>query len=131
MRIDCGNGPPAPGTSRAKRRRKPPAQAHSHALRQYLTVREAAFLLQRSEMQTRRMLEAGQLVTLADARTADGRRKRYVCKNSVVAALPAADVHVRRAVLAAILAGRFKVPAPATRWGAPVPLGAAVEALRG
>jgi excisionase family DNA binding protein len=99
-------------------------------MRQSLTVREAAFLLQVPEMVIRRMIERGTLDLLGDRRTADGRRHCRICPSSVRAALPAGSCRQQRVLIALILAGRFVVPAPATRWGAPFPLERALEAIR-
>lgn len=81
-------------------------------------------------MVVRRMVERGALALLGERRTADGRRHCRICPSSVCAALPAGSCRQQRELLALILAGRFVVPAPASRWGAPYPLERALEAIR-
>jgi len=92
-------------------------------MRTFLTVREAAFLLQRSEMAVRRMVDAGHLRCLGGWETASGKQRRRLSPESVRQHFPnAGSGDLRRLTLAAILAGRLSVPAPAHRWGAPMPL---------
>jgi len=99
-------------------------------MRTFLTVREAAFLLQRSEMAIRRMIDAGQLRSLGDWETESGRQRRRLSPESVRQHFPNDGSHeFRRLALGAILAGRLRVPPPAGRWGAPVPLQNVVDLL--
>jgi len=99
-------------------------------MRTFLTVRETAFLLQRSEMIVRRMIVAGQLQCLGDWETVDGRRRQRLSPESVREHFPNdGSYELRRLAMGTILAGRLKVPAPAGRWGAPVPLNDVVDAL--
>jgi hypothetical protein len=99
-------------------------------MRTFLTVREAAFLLQRSEMAVRRMIDAGQLRSLGDWETESGRQRRRLSPESVRQHFPNdGSRELRRLALGAILAGRLRVPAPAGRWGAPVLLHDVVDLL--
>ncbi|HLI10872.1 MAG TPA: hypothetical protein VKY65_04670 [Alphaproteobacteria bacterium] len=117
--------------SEAKNRIRGRGPAHTRGVvRQFLTVREASFLLQEPEMVVRRRLERGTLSLLGERRTADGRRHCRVCAASLREALPTQLRGQRLLLLSLILAGRFVVPAPAGRWGAPYPLERALEAIR-
>jgi len=99
-------------------------------MRTFLTVREAAFLLQRSEMAVRRMVDGRQLHCLGDWETACGRRRRWLSPESVRQHFPNdGSRELRRLALGAILAGRLRVPAPAGRWGGPAPLQDVVDLL--
>lgn len=99
-------------------------------MRTFLTARETAFLLQRSEMVVRRMVDAGQLRCLGDWETATGRRRRRLSPESVREHFPDdGSRELRRLAMGAILAGRLNVPAPAGRWGAPAPLQDVVDLL--
>ena len=91
-------------------------------MREALTVRETAFLLQTSEMAVRRMIAGGWLMLVGERRTADGRRFCQVSPESAQAHFSPAKPQLLRLIMGAILAGRFGVPAPATRWGTPAPL---------
>ena len=92
-------------------------------MRTFLTVREAAFLLQRTEMAVRRMVDAGQVRCLGDWETTGGRRRRCLSPESVRAHFPNdRSRELRRLAMGAILTGRLSAPAPATRWGAPASL---------
>jgi len=83
-------------------------------------------------MAIRRMAASGRLVLLGDWPTADGRRRCRISPVSVRDAFPAdGSERLRRLLMGAILAGRFGVPTPASRWAAPLPLEAAAEVLRG
>jgi len=98
--------------------------------RTFLTVREAAFLLQRSEAVVRRMLGAGELRCFGEWETADGRQRRRLSPESVREHFPIdRSGELQRLAMGAILAGRLRVPAPAERWGAPAPLGGVVNPL--
>lgn len=89
-------------------------------------------LLQRPEMAVRRLVDGGRLARVGDRRTADGRRHCRINPSSVVELFPAdGSERLRRLFMGAILAGRFVVPAPSSRWGAPMSLQAAAEMLRG
>jgi excisionase family DNA binding protein len=93
-----------------------------------LTVREAAFLLQLPEMKVRRMIECGAIRRVGDGRTADGRRRQWIDPESVRELFPDdGSYRLPRFVLGAILAGRFVVPAPPSRWASPWPLSVAVD----
>lgn len=95
-----------------------------------LTVREVAFLLQLPEMKVRRMIERGAIRRVGDSRTADGRTRQWIDPESVRELFPNDGSYLlRRQLLGAILAGRFVVPAPRTRWAAPQPLSVAVDEL--
>src|SRR5712692_8466902 len=99
-------------------------------MRTCLTVREAAFLLQRSEMAVRRMIDAEELRCLGDWETIDGRSRRRLSPDSVREHFPRdGSYQLRRLAMGAILAGRLQVPAPPGRWGAPAPLEFAVDRL--
>src|SRR5205814_932502 len=99
-------------------------------MRTFLTVREAAFLLQRPEMAVRRMVGAGELRCLGDWDTANGRRRRRLSPESVREHFPLdGSRELRRLAMGAILAGRITVPAPPGRWGAPAPLQDVVDLL--
>jgi hypothetical protein len=99
-------------------------------VRTHLTVRETAFLLQASEMVVRRMIDAGELRCVGGWATADGRMRRRVSPKSVLEHFPSDGSHrLRRLTMGAILAGRFKVPPPESRWGPPAPLGVVVDML--
>jgi hypothetical protein len=99
-------------------------------MRAFLTVREAAFLLQRPEMAVRRMIDAGRLATVGDWQTADGRCRQRLSPESVRAQFPSdGSYELRRLAMGAILAGRLKAPAPASRWGAPASLEHVVDML--
>jgi hypothetical protein len=100
-------------------------------MRSALTVREASFLLQRPEMVIRRMADSGTLVLVGERTTSDGRRRCFLSPASVREAFPNDGAErLRRFLLVAILAGRFRVPPPSSRWGTPLPLEAAAEAIR-
>ena len=91
-------------------------------MRAFLTVREAGFLLQRPEMAVRRMIDTGRLETVGDWQTADGRCRQRLSPESVRVQFPDdGSYELRRLAMGAILAGRLKPPAPASRWGAPAP----------
>lgn len=97
-----------------------------------LTVRQASLLLQRPEMAVRRMIDDGRLRLVGDWETSDGRRRCRISPASVQEHFPTdGSERLRRLIMGAILAGRFAVPAPASRWGAPLSLDAAAEAIRG
>ena len=99
-------------------------------MRTFLTVREAAFLLQRPEMAVRRMVDSGELRCLGDWETADGRQRRRLSPESVGEHFPTdGSRELRRLAMGAILAGRLTVPPPAGRWGAPAPLRDVVDLL--
>lgn len=99
-------------------------------MRTFLTVREAAFLLQRPEMIVRRMVESGQLRCLGEWQMRDGRRRRRLSPESVREHFPKDGSRaLRRLAMGAILAGRLRVPVPPGRWGAPVPLQDFVDLL--
>lgn len=75
-----------------------------------LSVRQAAFVLQRSEMQTRRLIDRGVLACVGERRTSDGRQLRRISVESVEQALPQdGSARFRGLVIGVILAGRFKV----------------------
>jgi hypothetical protein len=93
-------------------------------------VREAAFLLQVSEMKARRLIDAGQLHCLGDWKTKDGRSRRRLSPESVREHMPSdRSYELRRRAMGAILAGRLRVEAPKDRWGPPAPLSTAVDGL--
>lgn len=78
-----------------------------------LTVREAAFLLQLTEMKVRRMIGCAAIRCVGGGRTADGRTRQWIDPESVRELFPDdGSYRLRRLVLGAILAGRFVVPAP-------------------
>ena len=98
--------------------------------RTFLTVREAAFLLQRPEMMVRRMIDSGQLRCLGDWQSTDGKRRRRLSPESVREHFPKdGSRELRRLAMGAMLAGRLTVPTPASRWGAPAPLQDVVDLL--
>jgi hypothetical protein len=57
-------------------------------MRTFLTVRETAFLLQRSEMAVRRMIEANQLRCLGNWETVNGSSRRRLSPDSVSEPFP-------------------------------------------
>ena len=104
----------------------------TRAVRTFLTVREAAFLLQASEMTVRRRVASGALALAGQWATADGRQRCRVSPESLTANFPADGTYrLRRLLLGAILSGRLVVPTAASRWGTPASLETAAEALRG
>lgn len=118
-----------------ERRSHPPNTAGTHKdvhvrCQTFLTVREAAFLLQRPEMMVRRMVDSGQLRCLGDWQTTDGKRRRRLSPETVREHFPKdGSRELRRLAMGAMLAGRLTVPAPASRWGAPAPLQDVVDLL--
>jgi excisionase family DNA binding protein len=80
-----------------------------------LTIREAAWLLSRTESQVRRLIHAGRLRYTV--------RPTRLCGGSV-RALFADDAlrPIREAALTAILEGRVHVPAPSIRYARPLPI---------
>jgi hypothetical protein len=99
-------------------------------VRTHLTVRETAFLVQASEMVVRRMIDADELRCVGGWQTVNGRARRYLSPESVRAHFPNdGSYQLRRLTMGAILAGRFKVPPPESRWGPPAPLSIIVEVL--
>lgn len=76
------------------------------------------------------MIERGLLGCLGAWETSDGRERRRVDPETVIALLPDdGSFKLRRLTIGAILAGRFVVPPVAERWGLPAPLSAAVDFL--
>jgi hypothetical protein len=80
-----------------------------------LSVREAAWLLGRSEPQVRRLLQAGVLaVAVAPAR---------ISPESLDALFPRDEyLGLREAALEAILTGHLEAPRPETRYARPAPI---------
>lgn len=80
-----------------------------------LSIREAGWLLSRSESQIRRLIQAG---TLAYAV-----QPTRLCAKGVRALFPNDHLYpVRDAALAAVLEGRVRVPVPGTRYARPLPI---------
>lgn len=99
-------------------------------MRGFLTVRETAFLLQKSEMVIRRMIDTSQLACLGEWETSDGRARRRISPESIREHFPDdGSYQLRRLAMGAILAGRFTVSAPANRWGPPAPLSIVVDVV--
>jgi hypothetical protein len=80
-----------------------------------VSIREAGWLLGKSEPQVRRLLRAGQLeLAVPPAR---------ITPASVAALFPTDEYQsLRQAAMTAILECRIKVPAPATRYARPAPI---------
>jgi hypothetical protein len=80
-----------------------------------VSVREAGWLLSRSESQVRRLVQAGTLVyAVCPTR---------LCTESVSGLFSNDALRpIREAALTAVLEGRARVPAPATRYAKPVPI---------
>jgi hypothetical protein len=89
-------------------------------MRSSVSVREAAFVLQQTEMIVRRR---------DDLHRVPGHRVRFDAE-SVRAALGRSTDDLAKLALDAIVAGWFRVPAPSTRWGAPASLSIFSEAIR-
>jgi hypothetical protein len=80
-----------------------------------VTIREAGWLLTRSEPQVRRLVRVGKLVFAV--------RPTRLTVESVSALFPDDALRpIRDAALASILQGRMRAPAPATRYARPVPI---------
>ncbi len=80
-----------------------------------VTVREAGWLLAKSEGQVRRLLHAGDLeYAVRPTRITSASVQAHFAQDSL---LP-----LRVAALLAVLEGRARVPAPATRYARPLPI---------
>jgi hypothetical protein len=80
-----------------------------------VTIREAGWLLTRSEPQVRRLMQADKLVYAV--------RPTRLTVESVANLFPDDALRpIRKAALAAILQGRVRAPAPSTRYARPVPI---------
>lgn len=80
-----------------------------------VTIREAGWLLTRSESQVRRLVHAGKLVYAV--------RPTRLCVESLRSFFPDDALRpIREAALAAVLEGRVRVLTPTTRYAKPVPI---------
>jgi hypothetical protein len=80
-----------------------------------VTIREAGWLLSRTESQVRRLVQTGKLVYAV--------RPTRLSVESVSNRFPDDALRpIREAALAAILQGRVRVPAPIARYARPVPI---------
>jgi hypothetical protein len=80
-----------------------------------VTIREAGWLLTRSESRVRRLVQKGKLVYAV--------RPTRLTVESVSSRFPDDALRpIREAALAAILQGRMRTPAPITRYARPVPI---------
>jgi hypothetical protein len=80
-----------------------------------VSVREAGWILSRSESQVRRFLQTGRLVYAV--------RPTRLCADSVRALFPDDGLRpIREAALTAVAEGVVRAPAPATRYARPVPI---------
>lgn len=89
-----------------------------------VTIREAGWLLTRSESQVRRLVQTGKLVYAV--------RPTRLTVESVCGLFPDdASRPIREAALTAILDGRVRAPAPITRYARPVPITELARLLAG
>jgi hypothetical protein len=99
-------------------------------MRTFVRPFEAAFVLQASEMQVRRMVDRDLLDLVGAGSGVDRRRTIRIDPESVLRVAGSDQSReLRRLVMRAILGSRVSVPRPSSRWGPPAPLRAVAGAL--